>query len=121
MLARKKSLALGRAPKFASADRKDQDTLTLQSTLKGGLPVERVLDGSSQEVHLTPTDAARRRAYGAFRFRLGLARDNVNATGTWQHHRPIPDGAHVVSARLVGMQRINAHARRVRAESSPRG
>lgn len=101
LLAWKKSLALGRAPKFANADRKDQDTLTLQFTLKGGLPVEQVLDGSSQEIHLTPTDTARRRAYGAFRFRLGLARDSVNATGTWQHHRPIPEGAHVACARLV--------------------
>jgi hypothetical protein len=101
LLAWKKSLALGRAPKFTNADRKEQDTLTLQFTLKGGLPVEQVLDGSSQEIHLTPADAARRRAYGAFRFRLGLARDGVNATGTWQHHRPIPQGAHVACARLV--------------------
>lgn len=101
LLAWKKSLALGRAPKFANADRKDQDTLTLQFTQKGGLPVEHVLDGSSQEIHLTPPETARRRAYGAFRFRLGLARDGVNATGTWQQHRPIPEGAHIACARLL--------------------
>jgi hypothetical protein len=101
LLAWKRSLALGRAPKFANGDRKNQDVLTLQFTVKGGLPVERVLDGSSKEIHLAPTDAARPRAYGAFRLRLGLARDNVNATGTWQHHRPLPGGAHAVCARLV--------------------
>src|SRR5438128_11605700 len=53
------------------------------------------------EIHLSPPDVARRRAYGQFRFRLGLARDDVNATGTWQYHRPLPEGAHVSSARLV--------------------
>lgn len=101
LLAWKKSLALGRAPRFANSDRKDQDTLTLQFTTKGGLPVQQVLDGSSQELHLVAPDSARRRAYGSFRFRLGLAQDRVDATGTWQYHRPIPDGAHVTSARLV--------------------
>jgi hypothetical protein len=101
LLAWKKSLSLGRAPKFANGDRKDQDTLTLQFTVKDGLAVERILDGSSQELHLSTPDAARRRAYGGFRFRLGLARDGVDATGTWQYHRPLPEGAHVSSARLV--------------------
>lgn len=101
LLAWRKSLALGRAPQFASGDRKDQDTLTLQFTARGGLPVRQVLDGSSQELHLVCPDAAGRRAYGSFRFRLGLARDHVDAAGTWQYHRPIPDGAHAVSARLV--------------------
>lgn len=101
LLAWRKSLAIGRAPKFANADRKDQDTLTLQFAVKGGLPVERVLDGSSQDLHLSKPDTARRRAYADFRFPLGLARDGVDAIGTWQYHRPLPEGAHVSSARLV--------------------
>ena len=101
LLAWKRSLVLGRAPQFASADRKDQDALILQFTAKGGLPVERVLDGTNMEIHLSPPGEARRRAYGQFRFRLGLARDEVNASGTWQYHRPLPEGAHVSSARLV--------------------
>lgn len=101
LLAWKKSLALGRAPRFANGDRRDQDTLTLQFTAKGGLPVHQVLDGGSQELHLVAPDSARRRAYGSFRFRLGLAQAGVDAAGTWQYHRPIPDGAHVTSARLV--------------------
>ena len=46
-------------------------------------------------------DTARRHAYGDFRFRLGLAQDGVDAIGTWQYHRPLPEGAHVSSARLV--------------------
>ncbi len=101
LLAWRKSLTLGRAPKFANSDRKHQDSLTLQFNSKGGLAVERVLDGSSLELHLSAPQEARRRAYGEFRFRLGLARDNINATGTWQYHRPVPEGAHVTSARLV--------------------
>jgi hypothetical protein len=101
LLAWKKSLALGRAPGFANGDRRDQDSLTLQFTVKGGLPVQNVLDDSSQELHLVVPNSARRRAYGSFRFRLGLAQARLDATGTWQYHRPIPDGAHVTSARLV--------------------
>ena len=101
LLAWKKSLALGRAPKFASGERKDQDALILQFTTKDGLPVDRIMDGTNPEIHLSPPPAARRRAYGQFRFRLGLARDNVNAEGTWQYHRPLPEGARVSSARLV--------------------
>jgi hypothetical protein len=101
LLAWKKSLTLGRAPRFVDDDRKNQDTLTLQFNTKGGLPIERVLDGSNQEIHLSTPDLARRRAYGKFRFRLGLARDGVNASGTWQYHRPVPEGAQVTSARLV--------------------
>lgn len=38
LLAWKKSVAPGRAPKFAAGDRKDQDSLALQFTIKGGLP-----------------------------------------------------------------------------------
>lgn len=130
LLAWKKSLALGRAPGFASGDRKDQDTLSLQFTVKGGLPEHQVVDGSSQEIHLVCPDAARRRAYGSFRFRLGLARDNVDATGTWQYHRPLPDGAHVAGARLIrrrvadrfqwSLQLVLRLAEPVHLESTPR-
>ena len=62
----------------------------MQFAVKGGLRVERVLDGSSQEIHLTPTDVARRRAYGAFRFRLGLARDFYRKQG-FQEIGPMPN------------------------------
>lgn len=101
LLAWKKSLALGRAPNFAVGDRKVQDSLILQFTTKGGLAVEQVVDGSSFEIHLAPPGEARPRAYGQFRFRLGLARDGIDATGTWQYHRRLPVDAHVSSARLV--------------------
>jgi hypothetical protein len=101
LLAWKRSLAQARVPRFASGDRKDQDSLILQFTAKGGLPVQQVLDGSSREIHLVAPDIARRRAYGGFRFRLGLAQAATDATGTWQYHRPIPERAHVTSARLV--------------------
>lgn len=53
LLAWRKSLALGRAPKFANSDRKHQDSLTLQFNTKGGLAVGRVRDGSSPELHLS--------------------------------------------------------------------
>ncbi|ROZ78366.1 zinc ribbon domain-containing protein [Ramlibacter sp. WS9] len=101
LLAWKRTLVMGRAPKAADQGRHLQDTLVLQFTDKGGLPAERVLDGSNREIHLCAPEVARRRAYGRFRFRLGLAKDNVYATGGWQYHRPLPSAAHVSSARLV--------------------
>lgn len=101
LLAWKRTLAVGRAPKLADEDRHLQDTLVLQFTEKGGLPAERVLDGSSREIHLCAPEVPRRRAYGRFRFRLGPAKGDVYATGGWQYHRPLPSATHVSSARLV--------------------
>jgi hypothetical protein len=72
LLAWKKFLALGRAPKFASGDRKDQDALILQFTAKDGLPVDRITNGTNLEVHLSPPPAARRRAYGPVPVPAGL-------------------------------------------------
>lgn len=101
LLAWNRAIAIGRAPRPEDPDLRDQDSLCLQFPTKGGLPVQRLVDGSSQEIHLQLPNEARRRAYGTFRFRLGLARDGAEAIGTWQCHRPVPADAHVALARLV--------------------
>jgi hypothetical protein len=97
----KKAFALGRPPRFAIGAEKDQDTLTLQFTAAGGVPADTLLSGGHGELAILPTNGCGRRKYGEFRFRLGPAKDESNATGTWQYHRPIPPGASIAVARLV--------------------
>jgi len=101
LLAWNRAIAIGHAPRPEDPDQRDQDSLCLQFPTKGGLPLHRLADGSSREIHLQLPRQALRRAYAAFRFRLGLARHGADAVGTWQCHRPLPEGAHVSSARLV--------------------
>lgn len=101
LMAFKKSLAKGRAPRFAVGADKNQDTLTLQFTAAGGVPVDAFLAGSHGELSLLPTQGCGPRRYGQFRFRLGTAGAHCYATGTWQYHRPLPAGANVCMARLI--------------------
>jgi hypothetical protein len=101
IIAFKKSFARGNAPRFAVGDEKDQDTLTLQFTAAGGVPVDALLGGRHGELAILPTNGCGRRKYGEFRFRLGAASAGVYATGTWQYHRPLPEGASVGLARLI--------------------
>jgi hypothetical protein len=95
------SIARGRAPRFASAAEKEQDTLTLQFTTAGGLAVSDLLGGKHGDCQLLPSNGCGRRKYGEFRFRLGLAKSEQFATGTWQYHRALPADASVGVARLV--------------------
>lgn len=97
----KKSFMLGRAPRFSVGAEKDQDTLTLQFTAKGGVPVATLLEGSHGELSIKPTQGCGPRKYGEFAFRLGAASVGVYASGTWQYHRPLPADANVGLARLV--------------------
>lgn len=97
----KKSFVLGKAPRFAAAAEKEQDTLTLQFTAAGGVSAQSLLDGEHGEFVLQPTQGCGRRKYGEFKFRLGSAKAETFATGTWQYHRPLPDGASVGVARLI--------------------
>lgn len=101
LVAWNRAIAIGHAPRTEDPDLRDQDSLCLQFPTKGGLPVHRLVDGSSHEIHLQLPGEARRRAYAAFRFRLGLARVGADAVGTWQCHRALPENAHVAVARLV--------------------
>lgn len=101
LIAFKKSFARGNAPRFAVGEEKIQDALTLQFTMAGGLPVDAILAGKHGEVALLPTNGCGPRKYGEFRFRLGAAKSATDATGTWQYHRPLPEGAHVGLCRLV--------------------
>lgn len=104
----KKSFALGKAPRFAKGDEIDQDCLTLQFTAAGGVSAEAILSGQHKEFALRPAAGCGRRKYGDFSFRLGAAAADTWATGTWQYHRPIPDGASIALARLV-RRRVGPH------------
>ncbi|THD10077.1 hypothetical protein [Metallibacterium scheffleri] len=95
----KTSFQRGQAPRFARGEEKIQDTLTLQFTAAGGVPVAALLSGDHSE--LSMVSSCGRRKYGSFSFRLGSASADTYANGTWQYHRPLPDGATVGLARLV--------------------
>ncbi|MDY0036708.1 MAG: hypothetical protein RBS05_12435 [Zoogloea oleivorans] len=98
----KKSFMRGQAPRFSVGAEKIQDTLSLQFTAAGGLNVADLLTGRNAELSIAPPPAgAGRRRYGEFRFRLGPAQAGIYATGTWQYHRPIPEGARIGLARLI--------------------
>ena len=97
----KKTIKLGRAPRFSRAADKTQRTLTLQFTKAGGVPVEDLLSGRHGEANITAPARADRRQYGQYAFRLGAAAAGVYATGTWQYHRPIPAGSSIGLVRLV--------------------
>lgn len=97
----KKSLLLGRAPRFSRATEKVQECLTLQFTTAGGVPALEVLSGQHCEFSLLPSNGCGKRRYGKFRFRLGNAGAETYATGTWQYHRAVPDDSRLASARLV--------------------
>jgi hypothetical protein len=102
----KKSMALGRPPQFSSAADKLSDSLTLQFTTPGGSPIDRLMTKEHREVSLV-AEAAGRRCYGEFRFRLGAASANTYATGTWIYHREIPAGATASLVRLVRTREAN--------------
>ncbi len=104
LLAFRKSFVNGRPPRFAKGAEKAQDTLTLQFTSAGGVEGTDLLSGRHTELAILPTAGCGRRKYGEFRFRLGTAGVNTYATGTWQYHRPLPEGCRVGLARLVRRQ-----------------
>lgn len=109
LMAWKASMKIGRPPRFARADEIQQDTLTLQFTVAGGVAAERLFDGSHGELRLRPSAPAGRRSYGAFEFRLGAAKAGTYAAGTWQYHRPLPQGAMVALAGLVRRRVANKY------------
>lgn len=88
----KKRFAQGKAPEFAKAADKRQDSLVLQFTAAGGLSVESVLTGKSKEISVLGNE---------FSFRLGAAQSNQYATGIINLHRPLPTDCGIPKARLV--------------------
>jgi DNA-directed RNA polymerase subunit RPC12/RpoP len=125
------SMKLGKPPRFARGDDKQQDSLCLQFTTAGGVDVNRLQNGSHGELAIEmPPAGAGRRQYGSFRFRLGAAAAQRNATGTVQIHRALPASS-AVSARLVrkrhadkwkwALQLVLRLAEPVRRSSVPQG
>lgn len=104
------SIKRGRPPRFAKAAERTQQSLSLQFTRAGGLPVADLLAGKHRELTLHPPAAPGPRRYGQFAFRLGAAEAGQYATGTWQYHRPLPEGATVGMARLVARRKGHKHA-----------
>ena len=104
----KKSFALGKAPRFAAGAEIYQDCLTLQFTAAGGIPAENILTDKHAEFMLRPDGGCGPRKYGELRFRLGSAKADTWASGTWQYHRPLPEGSHISLARLV-RRRVGPH------------
>ena len=96
------TIKTGQAPQFVRGDEKVRDSLTLQFTTAGGVPIDRILAGEHNEFSLeTPKKGYGRHCYGEFRMRLGPAKANEWATGTWQAHRAIPIGANVAGVSLI--------------------
>lgn len=92
----------GRAPRFAIGSEITRDTLSLQFTGAGGVDAQKLLQRAHNEFKLgLPPQGVGRRSYGAFEMRMGPAKADKWATGTWQAHRPIPAGAHVGAVTLV--------------------
>lgn len=106
----KKTMSKGNAPGFSRFADKEQMTLTLQFTAAGGIPASKLLAGHHNELVIDPGPEAGRRSYRGFSFRLGAAKANVYATGTWQYHRPLPDGCSVGLVRL----KVQRHADKMR-------
>lgn len=104
----KKSFILGKAPRFAAGAEINQDCLTLQFTAAGGIPAENILADKHAEFMLRPDGGCGPRKYGELRFRLGSAKADTWASGTWQYHRPLPEGSHISLARLV-RRRVGPH------------
>lgn len=101
LVAWKMSMKQGRPPRFARGDEILQDTLQLQFTQAGGVPSTRILKGEHKELQLVlppelmkdaPKGPRRSEKRGEFAFRLGAAKSQSYATGTWQYHRPLPPG-----------------------------
>ncbi|MBN6740301.1 transposase [Acidithiobacillus sp. MC6.1] len=95
------SMRLGKAPRFARGDEKTQDALVLQFTTKGGLTQDKLFAGACNEFGIDSPDAARKRQYWPFWFRLGGASAGAYAKGSIHFHRPLPEQASVAIARLV--------------------
>lgn len=101
VMAWKTSMKAGKPPRFAKADEKTQDTLTLQFTTKGGLTQDKLFAHGSKEISIELPENIGKRQYGHFLFRLGAATANDYATGTIQMHRALPEDATIALARLV--------------------
>jgi hypothetical protein len=83
---------------FRSAKERQQDHIIVRFTCQGGVPIDDLLTGRHAMVPITPPTEGK---FGEFKFRLGAAKAESYAIGTWQYHRPFPEGARVTVVRLV--------------------
>lgn len=99
-IAFKKTFVTGQMPRFSIGAEKVQDGLTLQFTAAGGIAVTDIFDQKNSEFSLKANGCGPKR-YGEFKFRIGTAKTEKTATGTFQYHRPIPPGSMIGLARLI--------------------
>ena len=93
---------------FRKMAERQADHIDVRFTQAGGIDASELLSGRHRMVSLgepgtvSPSfGSARGREFPGFKFRIGAAKDESYATGTWQHHRPLPDGARVTTVRLI--------------------
>jgi hypothetical protein len=93
------SMKHGRPPQFSAADNRLQESVVLQFTERGGLPIGKFLSGEHPDLVLrAPVQGW---DYWSFEFRLGSHETKRRCTGTWIYHRPLPQDANVVMAKMV--------------------
>lgn len=91
---------------FRTAQR-TQDHIIVRFTSAGGIPSEELMTGRHAFIHMMPAHhkdhgtGCGNHYYGDFKFRLGAAKDDTYAMGTWQYHRPFPEGSRASKVRLV--------------------
>jgi len=94
-------IKIGQPPKFAVGSEKQQDTLRIQFTQAGGCPVATLFESENSGFALRAENGFGRRKFGTFQFRLGEAKADIWARGSFFSHREIPAGSKVASAVLV--------------------
>jgi hypothetical protein len=86
---------------FRSAKDRKQDHINVRFTCGGGIDTKDLLTRDHNFLCLNPPAEIGDRRYGTFKFRLGPAKAETYATGSWQFHRPFPEGSRVTTVRLI--------------------
>lgn len=93
---------------FRKMAERQSDHIDVRFTQSGGIPAEELLTGRHRMISLgepgteSPSfNGSRGRIFPGFKFRIGAAKSESYATGTWQNHRPFPEGSRVTTVRLI--------------------
>ena len=87
---------------FRKASERASDHIDIRFSDSGGVSTTDLF-GRHRSFSLT-MDASKpigRKHFGAFTFRIGSAKDGKYATGSFEFHRPFPEGSRVTTVRLV--------------------
>lgn len=96
------SMKKGRPPKFMRSEDKNIDKISLQFSMKGGLPIEEIFTGKRQDMYIAyPKHGFKPRSYSPFIFRVGAASANTFVEGTIQLHRNFPVNSRIAFVHLI--------------------